>query len=702
MLQDLRIAIRILRRNPGISALAILCLTLGIGATTAVFSWIEGILLRPFPAVAHQERMVAIAGLNRGTRTGVSWPDFDDFRKSCTLADAFVADRLFGTTLAIGDRAERAAGSIVSANYFDALGIKPVMGRGFEPAEETGRSAHPVTVISYQAWKERYASDPNIIGRTQMLAGVKHTIVGVAPEGFYGTFVGYSFQFWVPASQQELFEPGGYKMENRGARWIEGFEKLKPGVTIEQAQAEISAVARRLDAAYPATNRARDIRLYPLWRTPFNAAGELLPALRVSLAVAAFVLLIACANVSNLLLVRSFARRHEMTVRLAVGAGRTRLLRQLLTEGLLLSVLAVAGGLIVARLCGSLILLLEPSSPGVIINLPAQIDWRVLGLSAGVCLISTLLVGLIPAWQATRVDLAGGLKQEAGGVIGGRGKAWIRSSLVMVQVSLSFVLLVGMGLLAGSLRAMYNANPGFSTSAFATSIDFRGAGYSQARMKNTQDDLIDRLQSVNGVQSAAFTRVLPFSFGGFSSAPVAVEGFETAPGEQLTVDYGEIGPGYLAVMGIPVLAGREFTRADNESAPLVAVVNESMAAQYWRGQDPVGRRFQMQGKWLRVAGVARDSKYRSLTETAKPFFYVPARQFSAGAGLLIRTSLGAETLARILAREIHALDANLAPGEVITMREQVDRMTWSQRAAAILWGRLARWRCCWPRSECMA
>src|SRR5215472_1406970 len=266
MFQDLRIAFRILRRNPGISVLAILCLSLGIGATTAVFSWIEGILLRPFPAVAHQERMVAIAGLNRGTRTGVSWPDFDDFRKSCTLADAFIAERLFGTTLAIGDRAERAAASIVSANYFDALGIKPVMGRGFEPAEETGRNAHPVTVISYQAWKERYASDPNIIGRTQMLAGVKHTIVGVAPEGFYGTFVGYSFQFWVPASQQELFEPGGYKMENRGARWIEGFERLKPGVTIEQAQAEISAVARRLDAAYPATNRARAIRLYPLWR----------------------------------------------------------------------------------------------------------------------------------------------------------------------------------------------------------------------------------------------------------------------------------------------------------------------------------------------------------------------------------------------------------------------------------------------------
>jgi hypothetical protein len=226
--------------------------------------------------------MVAMATINRGTRTGVSWPDFDDFRRSSRLADAFIADRIFGTTLAIGDRAERATGSVVSANYFEALGIKPILGRGFEPAEETGRNAHPVTVIAYRTWQDRYHGDPNIIGRTQMLARVKHTIIGVAPEGFYRTFVGYTFQFWVPASQQELFEPGGYKMENRGARWIEGFAKLKPGVTIEPAQAEMSAIASRLQNEYPATGRGREIRLHPLWQTPFNGAGTLLPTLRVS------------------------------------------------------------------------------------------------------------------------------------------------------------------------------------------------------------------------------------------------------------------------------------------------------------------------------------------------------------------------------------------------------------------------------------
>src|SRR6202049_6871 len=229
-LQDLRIGFRMLRRDPGFSVLAVLCLTLGIGANAAVFSWIEGLLLRPFPAVAHQERLMVVVGTNllagdkatAGSNfTDVSWPDFVDLRRECTLIDAFIADKIMGTTLGIGDRAERVTGSTVSANYFDALGVHPMLGRGFEPPEESGRNAHPVTVISYWIWKNRFHSDPTIIGKTQLLNGVPHTIVGVAPEGFYGTFVGWPIQFWVPASMQEVFEPGGYKLEDRGARWIE-------------------------------------------------------------------------------------------------------------------------------------------------------------------------------------------------------------------------------------------------------------------------------------------------------------------------------------------------------------------------------------------------------------------------------------------------------------------------------------------------
>src|SRR5436305_1529897 len=331
LLQDLRFALRMLRRSPAFSLLAIFCLTLGIGANAAVFSWMEGLLFRPYPLVAHQERLVALTGTARGEsgHTGLSWPDFLELQRNCKLFDTFFVSKITGTTLSIGDRAQVVTGSIVSANYFEVLGVHPILGRAFEPSEDVGRSAHPVTVISYQLWKERFQGDPQIIGKTQRMDGVIHTIIGVAPEGFYGTFVGWAMKFWVPASMEDTFEAGGYKLEDRGERWIEAYGRLKPGVTIEQAQQEISAVAKRLENDYPATNRGRSIKLWPLWQTPFNNAGTLLPTLGTMLVVVVFVLLIACANVGNLLLVRSFARRHEITVRVAVGAARRRLLQQL-------------------------------------------------------------------------------------------------------------------------------------------------------------------------------------------------------------------------------------------------------------------------------------------------------------------------------------------------------------------------------------
>jgi putative ABC transport system permease protein len=253
-----------LRRSPGFSVLAFLCLTLGIGSNAAVLSWIEGILFRPFPAVAHQEKMVALTGTTRGASEpdGLSTPDFLDFEKNCTLFESFIVDRIMGTTLSTGDRADLAAGSIVSAIYFHALRIRPILGRGFRAEEGTGRNAHPVTVISYGAWKNRYKGDAQIIGKTQYLNGVQHTIVGVAPEDFHGTFVGYSFQFWVPTSMQETFDSTGYKLEDRGARWIEGHAFLKPGVSLAQAQAEISAVAKRLENDYPDTNRGTECSFF--------------------------------------------------------------------------------------------------------------------------------------------------------------------------------------------------------------------------------------------------------------------------------------------------------------------------------------------------------------------------------------------------------------------------------------------------------
>ena len=688
LVQDLRYGFRQLCRCPGFSSLAILCLTLGIGANTAVFSWIEGILFRPYPAVAHQERLLAVGGTARGESGGtlISWPDFLDLQGSCTLCDTFFVSKITGSTLNIGDHAEITTGSIVSANYFDAIGVHPLLGRGFAPGEDVGSNAHPVAVISYQLWRNRFKGDPQIIGKTQPLDNVPHTIVGVAPEGFYGTFVGWVMNFWVPASMEETFESGGYKLQDRGARWIEAYVRLKPGVTRAQAQEEISAITARLENSYSATNRGRSVRLWPLWQTPFNNAGTLLPTLEIMLAVGAFVLLIACANVGNLLLVRSFARRHEMTIRLAIGASRTRLLKQLLTEGLMLSTLGAAGGLLVAYWCRHALVLLLPTRSGVAMYLPGEIDWRVMSLSAGICLIATLIVGLVPAFQTRNINLAGALKVESTGVVGARGTAWVRSGLVVFQVCLSFVLVVGAALLLQSLQKIRTTSPGFSTrNVVQTAVSLISAGYDVQHARIFQEELLARLRALPGVESAAFARVTPLGYGTYSSTPIAVDGYQPPLEEQPAVDYNQVSPDYFATLGVPLLSGREFTRADDENAALVVIVNQTMAARYWRDQDPIDRRLQVKGRWVRVVGVAADSKYESMRESPKPFFYVPLLQdFVRGPVLYIRSAQPLQSISADLLREVHALDGNLALYEMITLQEQVDRSTSPQLVAVTL------------------
>jgi predicted permease len=693
LLQDLRFGFRMLRRNPGFSVLAFLCLTLGIGSNAAVFSWIEGILFRPYPAVAHQERMVALTGTARsisGTnRDELSYPDFLDFQKDCTLFESFIVDRITGSTLSFGDRAERAVAGLVSANYFDALGVRPMMGRGFKPEEGTGRNAHPVVVISYEMWKNRYKGDPDIIGKTQYLNGVQHTIIGVAPENFYGTFVGYSFQFWVPTSMQETFDSTGYKLEDRGARWIEGYAFLKPGVSFAQAQAEISTVAKRLENDYPETNRGHGVQLFPLWKTPFNQAGAMVPTLGIALAVVVFVLLIACANIGNLFLVRSLLRRHEMTVRVALGAGRGRLLRQLVTEGLILCVIAALGGILVAYWFRNVLVLAFPLGvPGIIINLPGHIDWRVLALSGAVCIFATLLFALIPAIQASKVDVAGALKTESGGVVSGRSGSWLRSTLVLVQVCLSFVLVAGAGLLIQSLQRIQSASPGFSTRGVVVSVvDLFSAGYNAERAKIFNDELVNRIRALPGVESVALSRVMPFSYRNYSSDLIATDSYQPAPDERPTADYNQVSEGYFRTIRIPIVSGREFMRSDDENAPLVAIVNETMAAKFWPGKDAVGQRLQVKGRWMQVVGVAKNSNYRTKLEPPQPFFYVPLRQnFSVSCGLIIRTHQSPGAILTPLAQAIHSLDPNLGPLDTITMQEQVDRMTYTQRLSVVLLG----------------
>lgn len=686
MLYDLRFAVRMLGRSPGFAIVAILCLTAGIGANTAVFGWVEGILFRPFAGVADQDRLVALIGTTRGAPDSneVSWPDFLDLRRQSTFADAFIADKIMGATLSLGDRAERVTGSIVSANYFDALGVRPAMGRGFESGEDAGENAHPVVVISDRLWRDRFESDPAVIGKTQRLNGLDHTIIGVAPKGFVGTFVGYTMDVWVPASMEETFETGGYKLEDRGARWIEGFVRLKPGVSIGRAQGEIGSLAGRLETDYPTTNRGRGVRLLPLSQTPFNKAGELRPTLGILLCVAAFVLLIVCANVGNLLLVRALARRREMTIRLAIGAGRGRLVRQLMTEGLLLTTIAAFGGILVADWSQHALGLFFSWRGDI--NLPAALDWRVLAVSAGVTLTSTLVLGLVPALQTRRLDLVGALRSESAAVVGGHGASWIRTSLVLVQVSLSFVLLTGAGLLIESLRAIQDTNPGFSTDGvLATSVDLFGAGYDAGRARTFLDTLLDRVGSLPGVESAAFARTAPLGVLPFSSAPIAVDGYIPRPDEQPTVEYNQVGPGYFGTVGVPLVSGRAFTAVDDQNTQPVAIVNERMAAEYWGGRNPVGSRLKVKDRWLQVVGVSRVSKYESITEPDQPFFYVPLKQdFSGRVVLNVRTTRRPADVASSLAAALRSLDPTLTPFEVVTVRDRIDRATSSQRVAVTL------------------
>lgn len=689
-LQDLRFGLRMLRRNPAFFILAILCLTLGIGANTAVSSWIEGLMFRPFPLVAHQERMVAVAATQTGefARGGaaaedyipVTSPDMLDYRRDCQLFDWFLVDKIGAATLNTGDRAEAVLDSVVSANYFEALGIHPILGRGFLPEEESGRNAHPVVVISYWLWKDRFHGDPGVIGKKQLLNGVPHTIVGVGPEGFYGTFAGRHIEFWVPVSMQEKFIAGGYKVEDRSQPWVEGYARLKPGVTIEQAQAEISTVAKRLERQYPETNRGRGVKLVPLWKNPFNQAGELGPTLGIVLVVAVFVLLIACSNVSSLLLVRSLARRHEITVRLAVGSKRSRLLRQLLTEGLLLSMMGTAGGLLVAFLCRNLLKIFFSDA-----DVFGEIDWRVVGFSIGLCLISTLIFGLIPAFQTSKIDIVGVLKEEHAGFSRTRRRSWMRSLMVGSQVSVSFVLLVGGVLLFESLRRLSTADPGFSADkVLTTDVDLTALGYTRDRANQLRDDLTDRVRTIPGVESAAWVKMTPLTYTSFFVTPIAIDTYQPRPDERPMTEYNVVSADYFKTMGIPILLGREFTRSDTAATYPAVVVTQKLVDKYWHGGDPVGKRIQVNDKWMQVVGVANDSKYHNLSEVPSDFLYLcVAQNPKTIMTFVIRTSRDPASLTSALTHELHALDARLGLDEVISLREVINIETLATQKVAV-------------------
>lgn len=686
--QDLHFGIRILRRSPLFSAAVVICLGLGIGMHAAVLSWTEGIVHHPFPLVRDQEQLVAVAGTAKGASgfDEMSWPDFIDLGRATPAFSSTFVSKITGATLTGGDRAERLVGQLVTANYFDAVGVRPILGRGFLPNEDVGRGAHPVTVISYRLWQDRFGGEAGIIGSTIRFNGVPHTIVGVTPNGFLGTFVGYAMQFWTPASQQAVFDAGGYRLDDRAARWVEGFARLRPGTTVAAAQAAVDAAAQRLAREYPNEDRGRGVRLFPLEENPFDNAKVLKPMLRVGSLVTLLVLVIVCANIANLLLVRALARQAELSVRTALGASRARLARQLVTEGFILALLGTTTGLWLAYLLRNALGLFFAPRGGITLVFAADFNWRVVLSMTAIGLGSTLIFALAPAISTTRVDLASALRAAApGSVSGSRGH--LRTALVIVQVCLGVVLLIGAELVATSLGNMLAADPGFATSDVATAaIGLSAAGYDTAGAHRFQEELVLRLRAIGGVSSVALARSLPFSTAPYDNGPIMVDGYQAAKDERPTADYNEVTPDFFRTLGIPLLEGRDFTPTDADTSAPVAIVSHAMAERYWPNESPVGRRLQLRGTWRRVVGVVGDAKYRALTESPGMLLYAPfAQRRYTGFNLFIRiASSRTAAAAPAVVSAIHAIDPNVSPYEVLTLREQVNRSTSAQRILVTL------------------
>jgi len=687
--QDFQFGVRMLIRSPIFSAVAVVCLALGIGAHAAVLSWTEGIVYHPFPGVRNQEQLVAVAGtLKRASALDeMSWPDFMDLARATSAFSAFFVSKITGATLTGGERAERLVGQLVTANYFDAIGVRPILGRGFLPNEDVGRGAHAVTVISYRLWQDHFAGTPRVVGSTINYNGIPHTIIGVTPDGFLGTFVGYAMQFWTPASQQAVFDASGYKLEDRTVRWVEGFARLKPGVSVATGQAQIDAAARRLEAEFPNEDRGRGVRILPLPENPFDNAKVLKPMLRVGSVVAVLVLVIVCANIANLLLVRALARRSELSVRRVVGASRVRLMRQLLTEGFVLALLGTVTGLVLAYLARNALGLFFAPRGGVSLVFAADFNFRVLTATIAIGLGSTLIFALAPALHMTRLDLASAMRAAAPGTVSG-GRGHLRAALVIVQVCLSVVLLIGAGLVVTSLGRLLAADPGFATTnVTTTAVSLFAAGYDTARAHRFEDLLLERMRAIGGVSSVALARSLPFSTGPYENGPIMVDGYQPSKDEQPTADYNTVSPDYFRTLAVPLLSGRDFGSADADTSAAVAIVSHALARRYWPNDSPIGRRLQLRGTWMRVVGVVADMKYRSLTESPGMLFYVPlAQRRSTGVNLFLRASASraAAGLAPAIVSAIHAIDPNVSPYEILTMREQVNRWTSAQRIVVTL------------------
>jgi predicted permease len=688
--QDLRYGLRLLAKRPGFTLVAVITLALGIGANTAIFSLVNTVLLRPFP-VAHPGELYSLSATGKGDAIlAFSYPDFIDYRdRNDTLAGIF-ATRIAPISLSRNGNNERVWGYLVSGNYFEVLGVDAVQGRTFTADEDRARLAAPVAVLSYGCWQRRFGADPAVVGQDVLINGHSFKIIGITPEGFSGTEMIYTPEIWVPMMMQEWVEPGHTWLDNRGSHNIFTTGRLKPGVTPQQAEASLNVLAAQLGKEYPDTNEGVTIQLMPPGFIIPSIRGAFVSFTAILMATVALVLLIACTNLASLLLARATERRREIAIRLAIGAGRARLVRQLLTESALLALMGGALGLLLAKWIIDLVVAFKPPLD-VPVSLGLHVDWRVLVFSLLVSLITGIVFGLVPALQATNPDLVPALKDAS--LQTGARRSRLRSSLVVAQIALSLVLLIAAGLVLRSLGHLQTMNPGFEVdNGLKMSFDIDLQGYDRARGQQFYRQLIERVESVPGVRSASLTSLFPLSIN-YSSNAIFIEGQAPVRGADVpNAMVASVGLKYCETMGIPMLAGRDFNDSDTDKTTRVVVVNEAFAHRFFPEahslDEVIGKRFSfesLEGPFLQIAGVARDGKYWSIGEAPTPFVYSPLQQsYSSSVTMMVRTNGDPKALIGAIRSKVAELDATLPVYDVKTLAEHLSFSLFPVRIVATL------------------
>jgi predicted permease len=687
---DLRYGARMLLRSPGFTLVAALTLGMGIGANTAIFSFVNSLFLRPL-AVTNPDQVMRLYAEYASVRKFdvFSYPNYADLRDRSQTLQALAAHGYTDASVGLGAGAEDTAGEVVTGNYFNLLGVNAALGRTLLPEDDLTPGANPVAVISHAFWQSRMGADKNAVGRKLYINGHPLTIVGVMPEGFKGTYQAFATDFWAPLMMQDQVRPGGSSLDDRGWGWLGGTARLKPGVTLAQAQAELDRLANQLRQENPKENRdVTGFRFYAASALPERFREGASGMLKFLMVVVGLTLLAACANIAGLLLARMAARQREVAVRLSLGATRSRLIRQLLTESLLLAFSGAVAGLLFAVWLVEGLMTLAPPDFGNL-SLAQRLDARMLAFTLAVSVVAGVLCGLFPALRASRSNLVTALKDGGLATSGGRHRSRLQQAFVVAQVAVSLTLLVVAGLLLRSLQNSATFDPGFKTdNLLLARFDLSRHGYSQEQGQTFCRQLIEQLKSLPGARAVTSATIVPLGTGR-ETRGFRIPGHVPPNGDSFfSIGNNNVGPDYFASMGIPILRGRDFDARDAQpGAPPVAVINETMARRFWPNADAVGQSIQPGGKRppMEIIGVARDIKYYSLAEEPQPYVYTSAAQlYTPYLTMSVRTVGDPKTLANALRKEVERLDPNVAITKLTTFAELRQTPLFPSRAMAIV------------------